>query len=159
MKLQHFSNSSRALVRRGVTYLLMLGIIIESGLYKQAFAQSVDASGGAEVALSSEPVLPVSASWMGRSEGRALFLGSSFSFSDGSLVEYTLLDDGSLEVDPVVDDLFGLNLAAAIQVTPRISAALALPVWLDSRGSQGLEVPALGALDLSVHVQLCRLAD
>ena len=159
MKLQHFSNSSRALVRRGVTYLLMLGIIIESGLYKQAFAQSVDASGGAEVALSSEPVLPVSASWMGRSEGRALFLGSSFSFSDGSLVEYTLLDDGSLEVDPVVDDLFGLNLAAAIQVTPRISAALALPVWLDSRGSQGLEGPALGDLDLSVPVQLCRLDD
>jgi outer membrane protein OmpA-like peptidoglycan-associated protein len=142
-----------------MTVLVLLGAVFQILLCKQSFAQSVDASGGASGTLSSDPALPVSGSWMGSSAGQTVFIGAGFSFSDGSLVEYTLLDDDSLEIDPVVDDLFGLHLSAAIQATPRVSAAFALPIWLGSSGSQGLEGPKLGDLSLSVPVQLCRLND
>ena len=160
MKLTLFTQLRHFYVLGGsVLWVLLLSCLSVSGVLSTAFAQSVDASGGPGLALSPERDLPVSASWMGYVPNQMAYIGGSINYSDGSLVEYTMLEDGSVDVSPVVDDLVGVNLTGVLQATPRVSAGFAIPVWLHSKGSEGISRPAFGDLNISLPVRLCALDD
>lgn len=82
---------------------------------------------------------------------RSFGLTALAEFAKSPLVYYSYTDGGLVE-EPVIDNLFGLNIGGAYALSRRVALTLSMPVWANVQTSNGESVAALGDIRFAAPI-------
>ena len=119
-----------------------------------------DAHGFNLATLTSDPRAPLVVERPARFEMGDLSIGGVFEYASLPLAQYTRTDGVLSDRTPVLDDIFALNMSAAIAVWDRARVGVAVPIYFTSTGSGSVPQGAgLGDIRLTGMVEIIRPDD
>ena len=132
---------------------MLISLFVSSFVYAQGF----DAHGFNLVALTGDPRDGLVVQRAGRFRQGDWFFGGGFEWAESPLVYLTDLEDGSVLVEPVLDNLLALNVSGGAWILDRWRLDVAAPLYFTSLGRDAApQGVGLGDLRVASMIEVLR---